>query len=101
MADLDIEVVFALAGKQSLLPVVVPEGSTVAEVLDVSGIALLYPDFGFDQLPVGVWGRIVARDHEVAPGDRVEVYRPLQMDPREARRQLARAGRTMGNAESV
>ena len=95
----EIEVVFALPGRQSLLSVSVPAGSSVATVITASGIEALYPDDNLNQLTVGVWGHIVDRDRVVEPGDRIEVYRALQLDPREARRQLALVGRTMGSAE--
>jgi putative ubiquitin-RnfH superfamily antitoxin RatB of RatAB toxin-antitoxin module len=48
-------------------------------------------------MQAGIWGRPVERDQAVSDGDRVELYRPLNMDPREARRRLAAAGRTMGS----
>ncbi len=99
MSELEIEVVFALAERQSLLTVKVPSGSTVANALDACGIARIYPEIDLGQLPVGIWGRIVAREHVLGPGDRVELYRPLALDPREARRQLALSGQTMGHAQ--
>lgn len=99
MPELTIEVAFALAGQQSLLTVTVPSGSSVASVLAASGIDAMYPEHGLDRLPVGIWGRVVSRDDVVGPGDRVEIYRPLDLDPREARRQRALAGQTMSNAQ--
>jgi putative ubiquitin-RnfH superfamily antitoxin RatB of RatAB toxin-antitoxin module len=42
-------------------------------------------------MPVGIWGKRVSPDTTVRAGDRVELYRPLEVDPREARRQRARA----------
>ena len=99
MSELKIEVAFGLARQQTLLSVTVPTGSSVAHALAASGIEAMYPELKLDELPVGIWGRIVARDHEVGPGDRVEIYRPLDMDPREARRQLALSGQTMGHAQ--
>ena len=94
-----VEVVFARPGKQVLLNVEIEAGATVADVIAESGIGTRFGAEEFDGLPVGIWGRVVDRDHEVRPGDRVEIYRPLVIDPREARRQLAEAGRTMGRPE--
>jgi putative ubiquitin-RnfH superfamily antitoxin RatB of RatAB toxin-antitoxin module len=45
--------------------------------------------------PLGVFGRVVADDYGVQAGDRVEIYRPLEREPREARRELAARGLTM------
>ena len=93
---IEIELVFASAGRQRLFSIQVDEGATVAELISQSGIDQDFPDESIDDLAVGIWGKLVGRDHIVRDGDRIELYRPLQIDPREARRQLARAGRTMG-----
>jgi len=97
MTDLiEIELVLASAERQRLLSIQVSEGLTVAEVISQSGVEQEFPDEHIDDLAVGIWGKLVGRNHIVRDGDRIELYRPLQIDPREARRQLARAGRSMG-----
>lgn len=92
---LDVEVVFALPDRQVLLDASVPAGASVRDAIEVSGIASRFPGIDLDTLKVGIWGRAVDRDAALRPGDRVEIYRPLEIDPKEARRQLARAGLTM------
>lgn len=92
---MQVEVVFALPERQELVQVEVTAGTTVAEAIDRSGIAALFPGHDLQALPVGVWGRLVGREHRVAEGDRIEIYRPLEIDPREARRALAAEGRAM------
>lgn len=81
-----VEIVFATAEQQSLKSLQVAPGSTVQQVIDASGMARDFPAFELGALDVGIWGRSVARDTIVSDGDRVEIYRPLVMDPREARR---------------
>ncbi|MBT8102089.1 MAG: RnfH family protein [Gammaproteobacteria bacterium] len=98
MADIQVEVVFARADRQQLTQVTLAEGATVAEAIVESCIARQFPDDDLDVLQVGVWGRPVARTHVLSDGDRVELYRELELDPREARRQLALSGKTMGSA---
>jgi len=93
--SLSVEVVLAMPRRQHLVTVAVAPGTTVAGAILAAGIAALFPDIGIASMDVGIWGRRVARDAIVADGDRVELYRPLQIDPRDARRQLARAGLTM------
>lgn len=95
-ALINIEVVLATADRQVLAAIEVGAGATVADVISESRLHLEFPELPIEDLEVGVWGKPVARDHVVNDGDRVEVYRPLRIDPREARRQLARIGRTMG-----
>jgi putative ubiquitin-RnfH superfamily antitoxin RatB of RatAB toxin-antitoxin module len=81
-----VEVVFALADKQELLVVELPDGSTVGAAIERSTLARQFPDIDFDTLQAGVWGKPTARGHVVREGDRIELYRPLEMDPRDARR---------------
>ena len=90
-----VEVVFALARRQALVAVTLAEGATVADAIEASGLAAKFPEEQLDGLPTGIWGRPAGRDSVVRDGDRVEIYRSLEIDPREARRQLAEAGRTM------
>ena len=61
-------------------------GSTVADALRASGLAVRYPAAAFDVMPVGIWGAFRERSDVLRDRDRVEVYRPLLVDPKEARR---------------
>jgi putative ubiquitin-RnfH superfamily antitoxin RatB of RatAB toxin-antitoxin module len=81
-----VEVVFALPERQVLLATEVPDGTTVADAIAVSGIARHFPECELDELQAGIWGQPVDRDRVVRNGDRVELFRALEMDPREARR---------------
>lgn len=94
-AEIDIEVVFALPEKQHLVQLRLPGGATVADAIEASSIGAVFPDYDFARCAVGVWGQLVERDQVLTGGDRVELYRKLLMDPREARRRLAAAGKTM------
>jgi len=92
MADeLSIEVVLATPERQVLLTVNVEAGASVADVVVSSGIESHFPGLAVADMTVGIWGKPVSRDSAVNAGDRVELYRPLEIDPREARRQRARA----------
>ena len=92
MADaLSVEVVLATPERQVLLTVEVAQGASVADVIASSGIGSHFPDLAMADMAVGIWGKSVSRDSTVNAGDRVELYRPLEIDPREARRQRARA----------
>lgn len=86
-----IEVAFALSGMQVLEVIELEDGARVGDAVAVSGLSSRFPDEQIDALPVGIWGHVVARDHALKDGDRVEIYRPLEMDPREARRQRSGA----------
>jgi uncharacterized protein len=66
-------------------------GATVADALRESGLAGRHPGLEIDTLPVGIWGAFCERGDRLRDRDRVELYRPLRVDPKEARRQRQRA----------
>lgn len=90
MAELMIavEVVYAAVGRQVLLTVVVPAGTTVRAALLRSTVAEEFPDIDLARCPVGIFGKVVADPESrlVQAGDRIEIYRPLLADPKEVRR---------------
>ncbi len=97
MADkqVQVELVYATSERQELLNLTVAAGTTIAQLIDDSGIAGEFPDQGLESAQAGVWGRLVDHEYQVVDGDRIEIYRSLQIDPRDARRLLAESGRTM------
>ncbi len=100
MSAFEVEVVFAMPAQQCLKTVLIRAGATVAEVIQISGMAGQFEGHGIDTLAVGIWGQKVPRSQIVEKGDRIEIYRALQLDPREARRRLALCGETMRGAKS-
>ena len=95
---LRVEVVFALPDRQVLVAVELDPGGTVAQAIEKSSISDAFPDYDLSACQVGIWGQVVKRDHVLRDGDRVEIYRPLAIDPQKARRQLAAEGKSMGHA---
>lgn len=86
-----VEVVYALREEQVLVEVELEEGATVRDALSRSGILQRFPEIDMERVTVGVFGKVTELDARPADGDRVEIYRPLLVDPKDARR--ARAGR--------
>lgn len=70
-----------------------PPGATVADAIERSGLAAVWPGLDLQRQAVGVWGRVRSLDTVLRDGDRVEVYRPLPSDPKERRRARDRARR--------
>jgi uncharacterized protein len=62
-------------------------GSTVADALSRSGLIARFPELASNRSVMGVWNRKAELDQVLVDGDRVEVYRPLKVDPKVARRQ--------------
>jgi len=86
---MNIEVVYLPKAEQLIKRhVAYMDGLTVADVLTQSELIADYPEIA--QLNVGIFSTIVTLDTRVKPGDRVELYRPLLIDPKEKRRQRAR-----------
>jgi len=100
VSEFNVEVAFATSRKQMLLAVPAQAGETVSDVVTRSRILEAFPEQRPETLSFGIWGREVSGNECVSAGDRVEIYRPLKLDPREARRQLALSGRTMGSSGS-
>jgi uncharacterized protein len=75
-----------------------PKGATVAEALQQSGLQSLFPDLDWKMAMVGIWGRKAELAQVLRQQDRIEVYRPLRVDPKVARRErFAKQGaRTTG-----
>ena len=96
--NISIEVAVALPGRHQVVVLSVAPGITVRDAIEQSGLQEKFPEIDFSTAPVGIWCREVERDKVLKDGDRVEIYRPLAMDPREARRQLAAQGKVMGKA---
>jgi len=96
-AVLHIEVVYATPEQQDLVAVSLPAPLTARQAVQASGLLQRHPEIELETATLGVFGEVVAHGHALAEGDRVEIYRPLRIDPREARRQLARQRRTMSD----
>ncbi len=95
---MNIEVVLALPGRQELISLDVDTDTTVEMAISLSAIGDNFPEEDLSNYHTGIWGKLVDRDHPLQDGDRLELVRPLLMDPRDARRQLALTGRSMGKA---
>lgn len=89
-----VEVAYGLPKRQALVSVELPEGATVADAIEASGLRDRFPGLEVHPDRVGIFGRTVPLDQVLAAGDRVEIYRPLLIDPKEARR--ARAASAAG-----
>ena len=66
-----------------------PAGSSVGAAIRACGILSAVPELAGQQLDVGVFGRSCGLEAAVRDGDRIEIYRPLTVDPKAARRQRA------------
>ena len=91
-----IEVVYALPGRQRVVRLPLPDaGLTAAAAVEQSGLLDEFPELRERPLVLGIFGTVCAPERSLRDRDRVEIYRPLRVDPREQRR--ARAATTARN----
>ena len=83
-----------VTGRAFEMTLTLPAPATALDAIRASGLFERHPELGLGEPLIGIWGRACAPGTVLADGDRVEVYRPLTMDPNEARRLRARNART-------
>lgn len=89
MNAIQVEVAYATPQTQWLTTTQVNEGASVRDVIAASGILARFPEINLDTQAVGIFSKVCTLDQPVRAGDRVEIYRPLIADPKEARRRRA------------
>ncbi len=89
MSTIEAEVCYAGPEGQFLLRVSLPAGATLADAIEASGIRERIPALSIDAAHVGVFAKVTPLSTRLRAGDRVEIYRPLKVDPRQARRERA------------
>ncbi|MDQ2780382.1 MAG: RnfH family protein [Pseudomonadota bacterium] len=93
-ALLAIEVVYCAGpGQSDCVTLLLDAGSCVADALRASGLLQRHA-LDAAALEVGIWSRLCAPETRLRTADRIEIYRPLKVDPKEARRQRYRQQRT-------
>ena len=88
-SEIVVEVVYALPRRQLMRRIALPDGSTLSDAIRASGLAEEFPEIASAR--VGIYGKPAAAQAILRDRDRVEIYRPLQVDPKEVRR--TRAGK--------
>jgi uncharacterized protein len=91
MARLRIEVVYANRESQQVVLVELDEGALVVDAVRESRLGVLHPEICAADPATGIFGRRVSPETPLRDGDRVEIYRPLLIDPKTARRAKASA----------
>lgn len=84
---IQVEVAYATPESQVILPVLVEAGSSLFDAVVHSGIVQQFPEIDPEVIPMGVFGKSVRKpkEQEVLEGERIELYRPLKIDPKAAR----------------
>ncbi len=82
-----IEVAYARPDLQKILEIRVPVGTSVFDAAKVSGIDRIFPEIDFSSIDMGIFGKVVKdpKNQAIRAGERIELYRPLIIDPKQAR----------------
>ena len=88
---IDIEVAYALPWSQDLRHLRVPFGTSAEQAVQFSGICKVFPEIDLLHNSLGIFGKLVKPETILRDHDRVEIYRPLTVDPKEKRRKRAEA----------
>lgn len=91
-----VQVVYATPDAQRIVTIELEPGLTAAEAVRRSKLVDEFPEIAARPLALGIFGSPVDLDHVLEAGDRVEIARPLERDPRELRRELLKHGLVMG-----
>lgn len=96
-----VEVAYALPDKQLIRKLEVEQGTTLAQAIELSQITENFPELTWDAKSVGVFSQRKPLDYELVENDRVEIYRPLIIDPKEARRLKAEKQKVKNQAREA
>src|SRR5690606_37472798 len=100
---ISVEVTYALPQRQELIKLVLPEGATVQDALNASGLLASHPEIEPDgRNKLGIFGKLSKPDAVLRDRDRVEIYRPLIADPKAVRKKRPEEGKATkkGGAEA-
>ena len=89
---IDVEVAYANPEQQVIVALNLSAGATVEQAIQASGLLSRFPEIEATNLKAGIFGSVCKLDQSLKQADRVEIYRPLIHDPKEARRQRAAKG---------
>lgn len=78
---MQVGVAYSEPSQQIWMNIEVPDGATVREAIERSGILKMFPHIDLAAQKVGVFGKVVKADAPVRAGDRIEIYRPITCDP--------------------
>ncbi len=88
---INIEVAYAKPDEQMIVPLTMPPATTVEQAINESQILIFFPEISLQQNRVGIFSKPCKLDTQLRDKDRVEIYRALIADPKEARRKKANA----------
>ena len=87
--EIMVEVAYALPEEQVIISIKVPTKFNVKQAIERSGVQKKFPSIDLSKNKVGIFGKKTTLDQPLNDRDRIEIYRPLILDPKEMRRKRA------------
>ena len=87
-----IGIAYALSKRQVWFDVELPDGATIQDAINKSGILKQFPDIDLEKQKVGIYSKVSKLDTLLTDGDRVEIYRPITCDPKTVPRKAKTGG---------
>lgn len=84
-----VEVAYATPERQAIVSVDIPHGTTLIEAIQQSNIMELFPELDIETMDTGIWSKPKPKETIMENEQRIEIYRPLIADPKQARRNRA------------
>jgi putative ubiquitin-RnfH superfamily antitoxin RatB of RatAB toxin-antitoxin module len=81
-----VTIVYAKPSRQTVIGVDLPDGATVQQALEKSGVLRQFPEIDLTQQKVGIYGKATTLETVVEDGTRIEIYRPITADPKTVKR---------------
>ena len=94
-----IGIAYALPQRQAWFDIEIPDGTSIQDAINRSGILKQFPEINLEQQKVGVFGKVSKLDAVLNDGDRVEIYRPITCDPKTVPRK-AKGGDAASDADA-
>lgn len=94
-----VGIAYALPYRQAWFNIELPDGATIKDAIERSGILSQFPEIDLEKNKVGIFGKVSKLDAVLNDGDRVEIYRPIICDPKTVPRK-AKAGEAASEAEA-
>jgi putative ubiquitin-RnfH superfamily antitoxin RatB of RatAB toxin-antitoxin module len=84
-----VEIAYATPARQVIIPVEIEPGTTATQAIALSAMVEQFPELDLTRATIGIFGQVCPLNTLLKQGDRVEIYRPLLCDPKQARRNRA------------
>lgn len=82
----NVGVAYSTLAKQVWLKIDLPDGSTVIDAIEESGVLDMFPEIDLENQKIGIYGKMTKPDVKLKEGDRVEIYRAITADPKTVKR---------------